>query len=96
MGRGQSIFDREATAIGRPLNTLDKVRVISKYTTISCLLVLIPFFLYDYFDISRIYDTPKEIAFENITFEVKRAPKGQSSEAKVKYVRNLLIYLNLF
>lgn len=81
MGKSQSIFDREATALRRPLNTLDKVRVSSKYTTISCLLVLIPFFLYDYFDVGRIYDTPREIVFENIRFEVKRAPKG--SEARV-------------
>lgn len=81
MGRGQSIFDREAIALGRPLNILDKVRVSAKYATISCLLVLIPFLIYDYFDVGRLYDIPKDIAFENIRFEVKRAPKG--SEARV-------------
>jgi len=81
MGKGQSIFDRESTKLGRPLNIIDKVRVVSKYTFISSLLVLIPFLLFDFWDVGRLYDNPENKVFENIKFEVKRAPKG--SEARV-------------
>ncbi|MBA3057222.1 MAG: hypothetical protein KJ614_00065 [Gammaproteobacteria bacterium] len=86
MEKGPSIFDRESTKLGRPLNVIDKVRVVSKYTFISSLLVLIPFLLFDYWDIGRLYDNPEDKVFENIKFEVKRAPKG--SEARVGLYSN--------
>ena len=86
MKKGQSIFDRESTKLGRPLNIIDKLRVVSKYTFISSLLVLIPFLLFDYWDVGRLYENPEYKVFDNIKFEVKRAPKG--SEARVDLYSN--------
>lgn len=87
MGNSQSVFERESTKLGRPLNAIDKVCVVSKYTFVSSLMVLIPFLLFDYWDISRLYDNSKDKIFENIKFEVKRAPKG--SEARVALYSNV-------
>lgn len=86
MKKGQSIFERESMRLGRPINIIDKVRVVSKYTFISSLLVFTPFLLFDYWDVGSLHDNPEDKGFENIKFQVRRAPKG--SEARVGLYSN--------
>ena len=86
MGKGSSIFDRESTVLGRPLSATDKVRMVSKYVFISSLIVLTPVLLFNYWDISRLYENPNHRVFEDVKFKVGRAPKG--SETRVVIFNN--------
>ena len=77
--RGQSIFDREADLLGRPLSAADKIRVVSKYATISSTLVLIIFFTHDILEANNTYEQPKNVTFDNLFFKVIRAPRGSET-----------------
>lgn len=77
----KTIFEMESDSLERPLDWCDRIRVISKYTAITGFLVLIPVWLVDYWQVSHIYDKQRIFLFENIEFQVKRAPQG--SEARI-------------
>jgi len=79
MRKHPSIFDREMRILGRSLNTSEKISVLSKYASITSLLVLTPFLLFDHMSIRQLYSEPKEKYFEEVTFQVHGAARSPAT-----------------
>jgi len=67
----------------KSLITIEKIKDISKYLSISSSFVFMAFVFFDFFNTQKLYEKPKNLIFHNITFEVRRAPKGSESRIVV-------------
>lgn len=81
---GASIFDREYRRLGRPLHTIEKIRVIAKYLVIILLLSLGPFFVADYWEMRNLYAIPKEHIFTDVSFRIGGGGKSPPMIALTK------------
>jgi len=64
---------------------IEKIGLISKYMTVIILLIILPFFLGDYWDFNKLNATPKELVFEEVDFHVSGSSR---SPATIVFTKN--------